>query len=209
MNPVISREIQRTIHVDQVFRFRTRRAFSNVPDHNRSLRRAVALPQFFSMDSVFSCEVQRAIHVDQGFKSGRIRKRNFLPRFTTRIDVLDHHRFIRSALPQLDSMNAIIGTEIQCAIYVHQLGRTGRSRLVDVLDHHRFIRSALPQLYSIIPIVGTEIQRSVHVDQLGRTGRSRLVDVLDQLRSILSVLPQFDSMTRIIGGEEECAVQVD
>ena len=64
------------------------------------------------MNAIIGTEIQTVVHVPRNLRRGR----------TVRMDVLDHHRSLRSAitLPQFQSIAPITGLEKQRAVHVHQ-----------------------------------------------------------------------------------------
>ena len=237
VHPVISGEHQQGVHQDHLAGRGERASCTcaNVFYKRRPSFRSISLPKLRSVRAVVGDEVELAAHHPQQAGIGRVgtRLRAAAPArrvlVAAGVNVFHHHcaGFRTVRLPQLASIHAVVGHEVQRAIVVGQLSwaggrRRGASVGEDILHHRRAAARAVgsPQLDAGGAVSSGEEQLAADVGQLRRIRRVGEVLVVDGVRPGEQVAhhlrasdgpvsaPQFVAVGAVIGGEVEYAVDV-
>jgi hypothetical protein len=133
------------------------------------------------------------------------------------VDVLDKGRGlgIAAALPELATVDAVAGSEEDCAIDVGESVRLGaaRSSRDDVSGQARVLGGAvaLSERAALDSGRRAEKQRAVHVgERIRPRGKGSGRDVRDEARAVgrAVALPELAPMHAVVGREEERAVDV-
>jgi len=111
--------------------------------------------------------------------------------------------------PQLPTVHAVIGSEVQGAAHYSQILGVGASRTgADIFDQNRTRGRAvaLPQFLTVHAVIGSEVQGVAHRRQIAEVGaRGTGADIFDQNRTCRRAVafPQFITVHAVISPEEQ------